>query len=197
MSKNLNDWIGYNKNKNYQRSISSKPKLHNNSIELVNTIKKHNFLNDGDSVFEVGCGSGRNLDYLIKSFQNVVVMGNDLVRKECFKYMGGDLKDKIKFFEIDTLSLFKQEDIKVKLMIVSDHFMHLDNNTYHEVSKFICEKWKPMYLLIRDGRDDRTSEPPKYAHNFYVFKSHYELIEEYESATVGGYDIYLYKINKD
>ena len=44
MNKNLNDWIGYNKNKNYQRSISSKPKLHNNSIELVNTIKKHNCL---------------------------------------------------------------------------------------------------------------------------------------------------------
>jgi len=195
MSKDLNSWRKWNKD-GYQKCIANRKMLHDNSQEVVSVLKEFNVLDEGAMVLEVGCGCGRNLAYILEAFPTVHPMGNDLVKSQCFKYMDKNLKEEIDFFEIDTQSFFREYCLYADLMLVSDHFMHLDDPTYLEVAEHICTTWRPSYLMIRDGHQARKTNPPKYIHDFYTFKSDYDLLYEAASAASPGHTVYLYKLKE-
>ena len=112
-------WLKFNKKKEYQKHIATAEPLHNNSKELVSILEEHNILFDGMKIFEIGCGCGRNLDYINKTKYAIDFFGNDLVEAECFRYMDEDLKNKITFIEKETALLF-DDSYDVDLFISRD-----------------------------------------------------------------------------
>jgi SAM-dependent methyltransferase len=193
MSRYLKFWRTFNVDKRYQAVISRKGKLHRNSVELVRILSEHDVLSDGCRVFEIGCGQGRNLKYFLDANPEIKVAGNDLIRQQCFRYMDADLKDKIDFHEIDTLSLARGELVKADLLLMSDHMMHLDPASAKEVLDVINEKWKPAWVMLREGLEERRRKPIKHIHNYDIFDSNYDKLYESVNDPVDGYLIRLYK----
>jgi len=194
MSKYLKYWHQRNK-RGYQKLIATQPFLHENSVELVQFLKDNGVLGDGVSVFEIGCGCGRNLKYLLDAQPTAKVAGNDLSKPLCFKHMDGRLKTAIDFNEIDTKSLFAAQLKHPDLLMSSDHMMHLDPKTAQFVLNAICSSWQPKFVVIRESKHDRFIEGKaiKHAHDYSTLDVAYEVAAEMTSAQDDSYNIRLYK----
>jgi len=188
----LNNWLKQNLKKNYQKHISMSKKLKKNSLELVSILKKNKILSNGMKIFEAGCGCGRNLSCIEKTGYNMQYFGNDLVKKECFRYMEDILKEKIVFIEKDTFLLFGKETHKVDLFISSDHLMHLPPNCASFVLDALRDKWKPEYILLRETSvGTMKGEKRKWVHDYRVLDPKYNYMYKKRSKGNRNYIIRL------
>lgn len=188
----LKKWLKQNNKKEYQKHIANAEPLKKNSEELVKILKDENILFDGMKIFEIGCGCGRNLDYLNKTEYDIDFFGNDLVQKECFRYMDEDLKKKITFFEKETLSLF--DDIfDVDLFISSDHLMHLVPQSVVSILEKIRDQWKPRYVLLRETTKAVSKGKRKWVHDYSIIEKEYDYIYREKSEGNKDYVIRLLK----
>ena len=194
MSKHFDYWRKRNK-AGYQRLIATQPFLHENSEELIKFLDENNIFFDGISVFEIGCGCGRNLKYMADAQPTARLAGNDLSKALCFKHMAKNLKKVIDFREIDTKSLFSGKPYQCDLLISSDHMMHLDPDTAQFVLRAICDSWKPKYFVTRESKRDRIvkGKAIKYAHDYSVLNTTYDLVAEKVSAQDDSYNIRIYQ----
>lgn len=185
----LDFWKNANKN-GYQKAIGSRSRLHNNSLELMEFIKQHRVFDNVDSVFEIGCGAGRNLFYLNQIKPEITISGNDLIKEECFKYMDPSVKEKIDFHEIDTRSLFLSKVINCDLLLSSDHLMHLEPEHADVILDAMCYFWKPTKIVIRERLLPREDKPPFiFVHNYQKLEDKYTVEASQKSAHDSSYEI--------
>ena len=190
-------WKKFNK-EGYQKNISKRKLLHNNSKELVKICNDFNILKDNIDIFEIGCGCSRNLYYLWKNNNKVNISGNDLIKEECFKYMEEDIKSVINFKEIDTLRMVEKNKLSPDLFISSDHLMHLEPETSKKVLKEVIEEWEPLYLLLRESQIDRLNRGvKKFRVDYECVKDKYDILYEKVSEGDSSYIIVLGKLKND
>lgn len=172
-SKYRNYWLKHN-NRGYQKTIANKDMLHQNSKELVEILRGVP-VTAGMKIFEIGCGCGRNLEYIRKAFQGVHLAGNDLIREQCFKHMEPGLRDVIDFHEGDTARMV-DKPMEMDLLISSDHMMHLDPVAARYVMRGIMENWKPKWILIRESTKPRKKPTPVvHAHDYSALHEAYDV----------------------
>lgn len=183
----------------YQRhvGINASEMLQKNSIELVDILKKHNVLYDNINVFEMGAAGCRNLYYIWKENNSINLYANDLFRDASFEQMHDDIKLIVNFYEGDSEEVFSASKVdNLHLLLVSDHFMHLQREKFDSISKNILNLWKPKYIMLREvKREFEKPEHPKLYHNYDVFLQDYFLVEDTESKNVSdnSYFIWLLK----
>lgn len=171
--------------------IHAKKKLHDNSKELVQLLKDNDILKDNLSIFELGAGPCRNLSYIYKENNTIKLYANDLWKNASFDNMDNSIKEIINFYEADTLSLLRNNNIKVDLMISSDHLMHIKDII--EIMKLITNKWRPNYLLLREY-NGVSKKDFVHVHDYNSIEN-YDLIYETSSKQNSAYKIILNKKN--
>ncbi len=189
----IKKWEKWNCEK-YQRKISRRKLLHNNSVELIKVLEGLNIIKDGISVFELGCGCGRNLSYIYNANNSIDIMGNDLVKEECFRYMDNIVKDNIIFFEKDTETLLNDECFNVDLLITSDHFMHVHPDSMDSIIDNILNKWKPKIILLREPIRLVVKTFPKFMHDYSKLDEKYKMIYNKISDSHKDYKISVFCI---
>ncbi len=191
--KALKQWIRQNR-REYQKHIANSEVLKKNSVEMVKVLTDNNVLSDGIRIFEIGCGSGRNLSYIIMEDYDIEYFGNDLIKEECFKYMDLKLKEKINFIERETLELFK-DTYKVDLLISSAHLMHLPPSSAVEVLNEINNSWKPKYILLIETTVAMDGRKRKWVHDYSVLNNNYRCIHRHISEQNEHYPVILLEKN--
>ncbi len=203
MSKYKKRFIGKDNGKSYQERVGHWPKydfLTKNSIELANFLDSHKLLKDEINIFEMGSAGCRNLKYINDLNENVNLFANDLNKENSFKNMHNSIKNKVKFYESDTLSLVSENepDVDIDILISSDHMMHIDKESVIEIIDKIKDKWKPKYILLRelfskDGEETNRIWPRVY-HEFNL-EDVYELVDVGECSNMPEwYSLKLYKL---
>ena len=191
----------------YQAAVGmgAREVLHKNSSELVAILDKHGIINSNLSVFELGAGPGRNLYYIYKELlkneqgvKNVKFSANDLWEKDSFKYMEPEIKNIIKFYEMDTEDLVNNITIPdLDLVLVSDHFMHLQYEKADFIIKKLLSEWKPEYIMLREIKKEfEAPDHPRLYHDYDQFLSDYEKVEDLNSKQTDRYFIWLLKRKK-
>lgn len=206
MSKYIKRFLGRDNGSSYQSRVGQWPKyefLTKNSIELANFLNKNKLLKDSVNIFEIGSGGCRNLKYINDLNENVNLFANDLNKVSSFKHMHESVKEKVTFYEKDTLSLVRETELEfdIDILISSDHLMHVDEESVIEIIKIIKTKWKPKYILLRELFSKDGHKPdrvwPRMYHD-YELEDFYKLIDVGEcSNKPEWYSLKLYKLNKD
>lgn len=177
--------------------MNAQPMLQKNSVELVEILNKHKIIQDGLKIFEMGSGPCRNLYYIWKSNNNVQLYANDLFRDASFANMHSDIKDLVTFFEGDSEDIFRSCKVSdLDLLLVSDHFMHLQYEKFDNISDSVLKNWSPKYIMLREVKKEfEKKEHPKLYHNYDKFLTNYNLIENTSSKNVAdnSYFIWLLK----
>jgi SAM-dependent methyltransferase len=188
----------------YQKRVGHYPThsfLTDNSIELANFLNDNDVLKNGINVFEIGSGGCRNLKYINDLNDTINLFANDLHSEASFENMHESIKDKVKFIEMDTLSLIR--DFKsvvtddIDIFISSDHLMHIDKESVVEIIDKVKTIVKPKYILLRelfseDGEDLKRLWPRVY--HEYNLEDTYSLIKVGEcSKDPHWYSLKLYK----
>lgn len=190
----INDWLKIHAKRDYQEVIANKEQMHINSKETIQFMKDNGLFDDVESVFEVGCGSGRNLDYMLKIKPSLEIGANDLIRKACFAHMADAVKSKIKFKEQETGEMFEQEVPDCDLLFAHDHIMHLDRETVSKMLDRISEDPKPKYILIREPKIERIDHKPiRLVHNFSKLTEKYDIASEMDCESDSAYYLRLYR----
>ena len=176
--------------KGYQKAIAQKEFLHENSRELLTSVRK--MVPSADSIMEVGCGAGRNLVYLMDAYHPSRIVGTDLSRNACFEHMDPRLKSVIEFITSDSRDLFAVSEFEVDLLLFSDHLMHLPPEAVRFIIDRLCSgAWKFRHLVIRDTDIPRQRKPIKYAHDYSKLTGHFKVLAD-ESSAREGYFIRIY-----
>jgi len=191
----IQKWIDANKETNYQRIISRRKRLHRVSKSFVKIIKQNNVNLSKKHVFEIGCGSGRNLYYIKKNWKNCKISGNDLVKGSCFKYARKSIRGTIDFYEKSTQDMVKEKISNVDIVIASDHLMHLDKPDVQEILNALSNNWKPKFILVKDTTVEQNKFPNKYIHDFSSLDQNYKKIYYKKIAVNIKSFISLYKRN--
>ena len=160
MSKYINRFKKSDNGLSYQSRVGHWPKhkfLTENSINMAKILNENKILKDGINIFEMGSGGCRNFKYINDLNENINFYANDLNEDASFQNMHDDIKDKVTFFEKDTLSLVREyePDFKIDLLISSGHFMHIDTESFTEILDIIKNKWKPQQILLRELFDTK------------------------------------------
>ena len=184
----------------YQKDVGMKAnkKLHQNSKELV-SILKENFLPVSDfKVFELGGGGAWNLHYIAEEFPGVKLYCSDLFRDASMDQMSSSIKDKITFYEGDSEDVINENIIdNLDLLLVSDHFMHLQYGKADNIIKSVISKWKPKYVMLRElKKEGETPNHPRLFHDYNQFLDSYDMMFESSSKQDTGYFIWLLKRKK-
>ena len=181
--------------KEYQKKVGKNARrlLHKNSIELVNVLKENKKLEDNIKIFEMGSGPARNLYYIWKENKTVELYANDLFKESSFENMSKEIKEKLVFFEGDSELIFNECKVKdLDLLIVSDHFMHLQYEKAENIIEKIISVWKPRSILLREVKKEyEVPSHPKLFHNYEKFKETYNLVFEKTSENSPHYFIWL------
>jgi len=184
---------------NYQSAVgmNARSTLHENSKELAKILKEYDVLEKNDKVFEMGSGPARNLHYIYKEFNTKYLnfYCSDLFKKSALANMSPEIREIIHFFEGDS------EDVAhnmlmtdLKLLLVSDHFMHLQYDKADSIIKRINGSWKPEYIMLRELKKEfETPEHPRLFHDYNQFLENYELVHERTSIQDNAYFIWLLK----
>tara|TARA_Y100001938_G_C8074270_1_gene425014 strand:- start:546 stop:1166 length:621 start_codon:yes stop_codon:yes gene_type:complete len=193
----------------YQDRVGQFPKhefLTTNSIELAKFLNDNKIISDGMNIFEIGAGGCRNLKFIHDLNSNVNLFANDLYEDASRKNMHESIKEKVNFTEMDTLSMFEQDenlildDNKIDLLLSSDHLMHVDKKSVISILEYICTKWKPTYIVLRElinesGEEINRTWPRVYHDYEKGLSNHYDLISEGEcSNRPDWYKLLLYKV---
>ena len=187
----------------YQSRVGHWPEaeqLTDNSIELANFLNSNNLLQDDINIFEIGSGGCRNLFYINKINENINFFANDLNKESSFKAMHQIMKDKVTFYEEDTLSLIKNFNsrVNINILISSDHLMHLPEIAVVEILEYLKTEIKPKYILLRElfsdlGQSFNRTWPK--IHHQYDFGNVYKLIDSKKCQNNGEqYSLKLYKL---
>jgi hypothetical protein len=184
--------------KNYQNLVGMKARsmLHQNSKELVSVLQENDVIFDGMNIFELGSGPARNLKYINDVNGSVNLYCNDLWKSSSMKNMCETIKDKINFYEMDSLSFVKNFDFSfhMDLFISSDHLMHISYEDADEIIKSIRDFCKPSYILLREVRKkNETPNHPRLFHDYNQLLDSYNLIHERISNQTDAYFIMLLK----
>ena len=188
-------WIQLN-NRGYQEQIANTKRLHCNSEELTTVLRRFKLLGDEATIFEIGCGNGRNLDWFLRENPKIVIKGNDLVQKKCVRHMAEIVKDRIEFLEIDTLSLFRNHKFDVDVLVSSDHLMHVHPDSISEILDLIKIKWKPSWILMRESKKDRPAAKKsvaKYSHNYGALLENYSVASAFRSVGDKDFAVTLFR----
>lgn len=181
----------------YQSAVgmSASERLHQNSRELVEILKRADIVKAGFNVFELGAGPCRNLHYINESFENINLFASDLYESASRQYMSEEINKKVTFFEGDSENVINNLAIRPDLLIVSDHFMHLQYEKVENIINTIVTEIRPSYILIRELRKEfETPEHPRLFHKSYeTFLYSYDVIHEDLSKQDNAYFIKLLK----
>ncbi len=174
-------WRAKNK-MGYQKKIASKGFLHENSRTLTSFLGQHGLPEPGSTVFELGCGSGRNLHYLL-GVEDLKLVGNDLCRSECLKHMEPQVKQRVRFIEQDTLSLLQGDPFQVDLLLASDHFMHLPPESLQTCLNLLVDRWSPSFICLRECLTARLKprkklQAPRWVHDYSPLDRAFRVIAE-------------------
>jgi len=195
--------------KDYQNRVGQWPRhefLTDNSIELAKFLNDNNVITDNINIFEIGAGGCRNLKYIHDINSTVNLFANDLYEDASRKNMHNDIKEKVKFTEMDTLSMFQSnsslilDDNKIDLLISSDHLMHVDKESVISILEYIRKDWQPTYIAIRElisieGEELKRGWPRVYHEYDKGLSASYELVAEGEcSNRPDWYKLLLYKL---
>ena len=185
MSKYKQRFLENDEGESYQSRVGHWPKfefLTTNSIELADFLNKNGVLKDGVNIFEIGSAGCRNLKYINDLNGNVNLFANDLNRKHSFANMHESIKEKVTFYEEDTLSLVEgnEPEFDIDLLISSDHLMHVDEESVKSIIEILKTKWKPKYIAMRELFSKDGHEPnrqwPRLCHD-YDLEGVYELVD--------------------
>ena len=191
-------WFGKQRfSEQYQNAvgINAASFLHENSKELASILKDHGVLTKNVSIYEIGAAGGRNLKY-IQDLQPTAKFGcNDLYKNQSFNNMADSIKEIIEFDEADTLDLVRDKNIKVDLLVCSDHLMHIQYDRAKEIIETISDKWCPTFIILREVKKEfEAPMHPRLFHNYDYFLEKYEVIHEQDSIQNNEYFIKLLKI---
>ena len=192
-------------NEQYQDAVgsySTNENLHLNSIELANVLISNNVLTNTSKIFEMGAAGCRNLYYIYKLAElnnksNLTFFANDLWKEASYRNMHEEIKNRVHFFQGDTEDIAKDITIpNLDLLLVSDHFMHLQHGKVDTILNCLINNWKPNYILLREIKEEfQTPEHPRLFHNYDILKNAYNLIFNGSSAQDDSYFIWLLKSN--
>ncbi len=179
----VEQWLKENREGNYQKKIARRKDLHANSIWMVAILERYSLLRGNLQVFELGCGSGRNLSYLVKENPSIRVTGSDLNEGACFQRMSNILKEYITFIQSESLELMQGEVFPVDLFICSDHLMHLEDEKGSEILHLLRDKWKPDFIFLRESLSPGKQASDRFLHWYFVhdydmLNSEYEILVE-------------------
>lgn len=183
--------------KSYQAKVGQNARelLHQNSQELVEILNNHGVIKDDISVFEMGSGGARNLYYIWKENNSVKLYANDLFAEESAREMHPSLREVINFWEGDSEEVFSEcrvDDLDV--LLVSDHFMHLQYEKADNIFTSIMSNWNPEYIIMREVKKAyETPDHPRLFHKYERFLEKYDLIHERDSKQTDQYFIWLLK----
>ena len=175
--------------------MEASSRLHDNSIELVQILKNNNILNVNSKVFELGAGPARNLHYIHKEFNIDIIYCSDLFLEASFNHMSDEMKNVVTFYEGDSQDIIDNNIIKdLDLLLVSDHFMHLQYEKADYIIKKILSDWNPKYIMLRElKKEGETPNHPRLFHNYDQFLSNYDMIDETNSKQNNAFFIWLLK----
>ena len=185
--------------KSYQTKVGfgARELLHKNLKELVQILNNNNVITNGMSVFEMGAAGARNLYYIWEQNNSVKLYANDLFETESKQQMHDDIRDIINFYEGDSEDVFDECRVDgLDLLLVSDHFMHLEYKKADNIIKNVMSKWMPEYILLREVKKEfEKPEHPKLFHNYDQLLKDYNLISNTtsEHAVCFSYFIWLLK----
>lgn len=181
----------------YQAAVgmNASEKLHQNSRELVEVLKGFHVIKDGFNVFELGAGPCRNLHYINESFNNINLFASDLNEKASRQHMSDEMNKKVTFFEGDSEDVINNLTINLDLLIVSDHFMHLQYEKVDSIITKLITNTKPEYILMRElCKEFETPDHPRLYHPSYdKLYTSYDLIYETLSKQDNAYFIKILK----
>ena len=186
--------------KKYQKRVGywGRELLHNNSKELVSILNKNNIIKDNMSIFEMGSGGARNLYYIWKENNTVKLYANDLHENASRNNMHPDIKNIITFYEGDSEEIFNKCQVdNLDLLLVSDHFMHLQYDKADKILKNILTKWSPKHIMLREVKKKFESpHHPKLFHDYAQLLNNYNLISDTTSPHAGcnSYFIWLLEL---
>lgn len=186
----VKEWKNANKKNDYQRRIAKRKKLKNNSQELAKIFSDLSLLKSETHLFELGCGSGRNLHYLLMLNSEIHISGNDLDKEQCFKYMKDIVKNNINFIELDTLALVNNHLIHPDIVLSSDHLMHIPSDVIESIANSINNNWKSKFIVLRESTVSREKIPKVFVHDYVaLFGNFYDIIFDQISKTGSIYRI--------
>ena len=186
----------------YQKKVGYRGRklLHDNSKELVNILNKNNIIKNNMSIFEMGSGGARNLYYIWEENKTVKLYANDLFENASKKNMHRDIKDIITFYEGDSEEIFDKCQVdNLDLLLVSDHFMHLQYDKADKILKNILAKWLPKHIILREIKKEfEAPKHPKLFHDYDQLLKSYNLISNTTSFHAGcnSYFIWLLELKK-
>jgi len=183
--------------KSYQKKVGQNARelLHKNSEELVEILKDHNVIQDDMTVFEMGAAGARNLWYIWKENKSVKLYANDLFEKESREQMHNDIKELITFYEGDSENIFNESKVEnLDLLLVSDHFMHLQYEKVDNILTKILSDWTPRHMIIREVKKEyEAPDHPRLFHKYHRLLDKYDLVHERDSKQTDQYFIWLLK----
>ena len=181
--------------KSYQKRVGKNARklLHDNSIELASILEQYDVISDNISIFEMGAGGCRNLYYIWKKNNSVILYANDLFEAESKKQMESEIKNNLTFYEGDSEKIFNKCRVNdLDLLVVSDHFMHLQYDKVDNIITKVLDDWTPNYILLREVKKQfENKKHPRLFHNYNRFLSKYDLIHESDSKQTDEYFIWL------
>lgn len=186
--------------KSYQSKVGQNARqlLHNNSKELVSILNKHNVIKNDMRVFEMGAGGGRNLYYIWEQNNTVKLYANDLFEDASKKQMHSDIKNIITFYEGDSENIFKECRVdNLDLLLVSDHFMHLQYEKADNIIKNVISEWAPEYIMLREVKKEfESASHPKLYHNYSQLLNYYKLISDTTSEHAGCFSYFIWLLKR-
>tara|TARA_B110000211_G_C13990319_1_gene513677 strand:+ start:593 stop:1189 length:597 start_codon:yes stop_codon:yes gene_type:complete len=187
--------------KGYQKLVGmdASRRLHDNSKELVQVLIDNDVFFEGMNVFELGAGPARNLKYINDVDSSVNLYCNDLWQEESVAQMSEEVRNKIHFYEMDSLNFLKTHDFgfSVDLFVCSDHLMHIPYNDADQILRLIRDKHKPKYIIFREIRKEfETPNHPRLFHNYDLFSETYNTLCDKLSRSDNKYFIRLLKQNE-
>ena len=177
--------------------MGARPALHENSKELASILKETGILEKINSIFELGSGPGRNLHYINELKPELKLLASDLYKEHSLKYMHESIKNKIDFIEGDSELVIDSITFEeIDLLLVSDHFMHLQYEKVEKIFNTIKnEDPKPKYIMLRELRKRwETPDHPRLYHGYKTLLEKYNLILSKKSKQDEAYFIWLLEL---
>ena len=188
--------------KEYQARVgwNAREVLHNNSKELKRVLQQFNLPEDNMKVFEIGAGGARNLYYIWELNNTIKLYANDLFEDASREQMNSQIKDKVVFYEKDTIDLVNEETISdIDIFLTSDHLMHLDYEPVKTIIQKVRDEWKPKYIMIRECTKKHEEDYwPRLYHDYDAFNKSYDVL--YDDSSKGSdakYRVLLFRRKND
>lgn len=146
------------------------------------------FIKEGDSVLDIGCGDGYFLNVLLKEKKDVVVRGltiSDAEAKDCEKNLGKE--ERYKGCVVETVYNIPYDDDSFDVVVCSQLLEHLkeEEKAIREMLRVVKDKG---FLICSVPIGKNLSSP-----NHINFYNHYNILELFDKV---GNDYKVYRYNK-